>query len=97
MILDELSSKDIANLRLATPAYRQLNGILFRRLLLEDMPWLWEATDLPLRNTNFHLLYRMSKFSWINLKGLKNRKRIWTDVSEVVTRIERHRREGKIA
>jgi len=96
IILDDLSSKDIANLRLATPAYRQLNVILFRRLILEDMPWLWEARDLPLGNTDFHRLYKLFKFCWMNIKGLKNRKRIWRDVSEVVTRIDRYRREGKI-
>ncbi|KAN0104636.1 hypothetical protein V8E51_010381 [Hyaloscypha variabilis] len=96
MILDDLSSKDIANLRLVTPAYRQLNVSLFRRLLLEDMPWIWEARDLPMGNTDFHRLYRLVKFCWTNLKGLRNRERIWKDVSEVVTRIERYRREGKI-
>ena len=97
MILDNLSSKDIANLRLTTPAFRQLNTTLFRRLLLEDMPWLWEAKDLPKGNTDFHRLYKLFKFCWMNIKGLKNRERIWTDVSEVVTRIDRYRREGTIA
>jgi hypothetical protein len=96
MILEGLSSKDIANLRLVTPAYRQLNVGLFRRLLLEDMPWFWEVKDLPMGNTDFHRLYKTVKFCWMNLKGLQNRKRIWKDISEVVTRIEKYRREGKI-
>jgi hypothetical protein len=96
IILDDLSSKEIANLRLVTPAYRQLSVGLFRRLLLEDMPWLWEAKDLPIGNTDFHRLYMMAKFCWMNMKGLQNRKRIWRDVSEVVMRIEKYRREGKI-
>lgn len=96
LILDELSSKDIANLRLVTPAYRQLSVSLFRRLLLEDMPWLWEAKELPMGNTDFHRLYMMVKFCWMNIKGLQNRKRIWKDISEVVTRIEKYRRQGKI-
>lgn len=40
-IIEPLSSKDIANLRLATPAFRQLPISLFRGLLLREMPWLW--------------------------------------------------------
>jgi hypothetical protein len=52
IILDSLSSKDIANLRLVTPAFRQLPVILFRKLLLEDMPFLFEAKDMPVGNTD---------------------------------------------
>jgi hypothetical protein len=96
MILDDLSSKDIANLRLVTPAYRQLTVSTFRRLLLQDFPWMWEVEDLPVGNTDWHRLYKMVKFCWQNLKGLHNRKRIWKDISEVITRMEKYRREGKI-
>jgi len=96
LILDCLSSQDIASLRLATPACRQLNMSLFRRLLLEDMPWLWEAEKLPKGKTDWHRLYKKVKFCGQNLKGLQNRRRIWKDVGEVVTRIGRCKKEGKI-
>ena len=96
LILDGLSSQDIASLRLATPACRQLNMGLFRRLLLGDMPWLWEAEELPKGKTDWHRLYKKVKFCWKNLKGLQNRRRIWNDVREVVTRIGRCKKEGKI-
>jgi hypothetical protein len=52
IILADLSSKDITHIRLVTPAYRQLTVSVFRRLLLEDMPWLWEARELPVGNTD---------------------------------------------
>ena len=96
MIVDYLPSKDIPNLRHAAPSFRQLPRRLFRRLLLEDMPWLWEAQDLPVAETDWYHLYRMLKFCWGNLKGLQNRKRIWKDVEEVVRRIGKYRNEGKI-
>jgi hypothetical protein len=46
-ILDQLPSKDIASLRLSS---RVLSGIpisYFRKLILRDMPWLWEAWGTP--------------------------------------------------
>ena len=96
IILNNLSSKDIANLRIVSPAFRQLPVILFRKLLLEDMPFLFEAEDMPVGNTDWFHLYKMVKGCWQDLKGLRNRKRIWRDVSEVVRRIERYRDEGRI-
>ncbi|KAH6687761.1 hypothetical protein F5X68DRAFT_6435 [Plectosphaerella plurivora] len=40
--------KDIANLRLASRAFRQLPRVLFLDLILHRRPWLWEAwCDLP--------------------------------------------------
>jgi len=41
-------------------------------------------------------MYTMLRAGWQNLKGLRNRRRIWKDVNVVVSRIERLRREGKI-
>jgi hypothetical protein len=38
----------------------------------------------------------MVKGCWQDLKGLKNRKRIWKDVTEVARRIERYRGEGGV-
>ena len=96
MILNHLGSKDIANLRLATPVFRQLPTILFRRLLLEDMPWQFEVKDLDVAKVNWYDCYCMLKSSWKDFKGLRNRERIWRDVEEIVTRIEKYRKEGRI-
>ncbi|MCJ1377209.1 hypothetical protein MMC17_000301 [Xylographa soralifera] len=51
MVLACLSSKDIANLRLASSVFQQLPTILFPRLLLEDMPWFWEARGMHVGDT----------------------------------------------
>ena len=96
MILDHLASKDIANLRLASATFRALPYTLFRRLLFEDMPWLWEARDMPIGETDWHDLYCTTKFCWLGLKGLQNRKRIWKDVETIVGKIEKYREEGDI-
>ena len=96
MILDYLGSGDIANLRLTTPVFRQLPTILFRRLLLEDMPWLYEAKDLDVAKINWYDCYCTLKSTWMDLKGLRNRRRIWRDVEEIVRRIQNFRNEGKI-
>ena len=96
MLLDKLSSKDIANLRLVSRAFRQLPKLLFMKLLREDMPWLWEVEDYDAGNTNWFSLYQMVKGCWLNIKGLKNRQRIWKDVEEVVRRIKVCRENGQI-
>jgi predicted component of viral defense system (DUF524 family) len=96
MIVDKLASKDVVNLRLTTRAYRQLSVILFRKFLLEDMPWLWEALDSPIHLTDWYKLYTLMRSCWQNIKGLRNRKRIWKDVNEIVNRIERLRQDGQI-
>lgn len=96
MILDHLGSKDIANLRLATPVFRQLPAILFRRLFLEDMPWLFEAKDLDVASVDWYDWYCRWKFGQVDLKGLRNRRRIWRDVEEIVRKIQKNREEGRI-
>ncbi|KAF4470833.1 hypothetical protein FALBO_2268 [Fusarium albosuccineum] len=49
MILMQLSSKDIANLRLASRTFLLLPSSLFYRLVVRDMPWLYEAwSSLPI-------------------------------------------------
>lgn len=48
MVLIQLSSKDIANLRLASPTFRRLPYTTWHDLLKKEMPWVWEAwTDRP--------------------------------------------------
>lgn len=43
MVLSHLSSRDIANLRLASRTFRQLPVLVWRDLLVREMPWLWEV------------------------------------------------------
>ena len=96
MILDNLGSKDIANLRLATPVFRQLPTIMFRRLLMEDMPWLFEVEGLDVAKFDWYEFYCAMKSSSKNLKGLRNRKRIWQDLEEIIRRIDDLRKTNQI-
>jgi len=48
IVLSELSSKDIANLRLASRTFYHLPITLWHDLLQKELPWIWEAwTDRP--------------------------------------------------
>ena len=96
MTLNYLHSKDIAALRHVSRAFRQLPTILFRRLIIEEMPWFWEAQDQPLGGTDWHRLYQSVKFDGSTFKGLRNRRRIWKDVEEIVRRVGEYRRNGEI-
>lgn len=96
MVINQLSSTDVASLRLVTPAVRQLPVILFRGLLLREAPWLWEVREMAINTTNWYKLWCKLRISWGELKGLKNRRRIWKDVNEVVRRIEHYREKGEI-
>ncbi|TGO23546.1 hypothetical protein BPAE_0129g00300 [Botrytis paeoniae] len=49
IILYELGSKDIANLRLVSRAFRQLPQQLFRHLLVKELPWFWEIDHIQQR------------------------------------------------
>ena len=92
MVLEYLSSKDIASLRFATRAVRQVPQLMFRRLLLEDMPWMWEVEQIKaLTHAGWNQLYCAIKFDWIGLKGLQNRKRIWKDAEHIVRRIGQYK------
>ena len=82
MILDHLGSKEIAKLRLASPVFRQLPTILFRRLLLEDMPWLFEVKDLKVSRINWYDCYCAFKALCRDSKGLRMRRRIWERVED---------------
>jgi hypothetical protein len=179
-ILSFLASSDIANLRLASRAYRQLPIFLWRKLLQKEMPWLWEVWDteephpwalvgtaarykkkqkeiedreeelkalnfcrevlkeempevlesepwieaeehlvskpklpepllaiqaealkslvwtLPAENTNWFEVYTLVTRHWKYLKGLQNRRRIWTDVGRITSKIRKYRLKGKI-
>ncbi|KAF2641925.1 hypothetical protein P280DRAFT_468412 [Massarina eburnea CBS 473.64] len=174
-ILDHLSSKDIAALRLTSRTFHQLPISYFQKLILREMPWLWEAWPtankperlppyafwatvtgvqaekklqktpkaiailndyvkivskempelapllenrlpgaiqqvldehkreldehedrkpffLPPGGTDYFLLYTLITRHWGDLKGLQNRRRIWTDCEETLKEMKRVRR-----
>lgn len=47
LILSQLSSNDIASIRLASRSFQQLPISFFHSLILREMPWLWEAWKIP--------------------------------------------------
>lgn len=140
-VLRYLGSTDIASLRLASRTFSQLPIALWRRLLAEEMPWLWElwTTDLPyfwatvtardiiahkiesevpnpdgsfdivdhtidvakrqaewalpkppLHGTNWYMLYTDIKRHWGEIKGLRNRKRIWNHLEKMMVDMDRY-------
>ena len=68
--------------------------MVFRRLVLEELPWFWEANSLPAGYTNWYALYSKVRHVWCTLKGLRNRKRIRKDVEEIVKSIERTKEQS---
>lgn len=58
---------------------------------------MWEFKDMEGAKVDWHDLYCKMKVCWMGLKGLKNRKRIWEDIEEILRRIERLRSDGRIA
>ena len=46
MILEHLDVPDVAHLRLASAAFRQLPQSYFHRLFLDKMPWVWDVQSL---------------------------------------------------
>ncbi|KAL2867778.1 uncharacterized protein BJX67DRAFT_352248 [Aspergillus lucknowensis] len=49
-----------------------------------------EELKLPRETTNWHQVYTQIKRNWAQLRGLRNRKRIWEDVEEVIRRIRKY-------
>lgn len=83
-----LSSRDIANLRLATRSYRYLPDILFKHLIRTEMPFFWEIDELQSGQTDWSQLYAKLKIDWRkNVLGLRNRERIWKEVEGIVDMI----------
>ncbi|KAL4981699.1 hypothetical protein BDW68DRAFT_75775 [Aspergillus falconensis] len=52
-----------------------------------------DSVNLPMANLNWHQVYTTIKRNWGCLKGLRNRKRIWEDVAEIIRRIQKY--EGR--
>ena len=61
------------------------------------MPWFFEVKDLDVAKYNWYELYCALKSSWKDLKGVRNRRRIWWDLEEILRRIDGFRKEGKVA
>jgi len=74
----------------AQEPYRDLNAERTRTRAEEA------SVELPWGKTNWYELYRNFTVQWKQLKGLHNRRRIWKDVEEIISRIGRYRDEGKI-
>lgn len=64
MILDLLPRQDVANLRLASSTFKQLPQSYFRKLVLHEMPWIWEVSPLQAQ-TNDLDWYRL----WLALSA----------------------------
>ncbi|KAL2831471.1 hypothetical protein BDW59DRAFT_169731 [Aspergillus cavernicola] len=47
-----------------------------------------DPMKLPRANKNWHRVYTQIKRNWGMLKGLRNRRRIWEDIEEIIRRIE---------
>jgi hypothetical protein len=146
LLVSFLGASDLNNLRIASKAFTSLPNSVWRRLVREEMPWLWESSEevhvpslwtavtandlklfiearkhysaqlkdvytpiseavdfllpfpkavpnqlqLPRGDTNWHGVYTQIKKNWISLKGLRNRRRIWEDVEEIIKRIEKY-------
>lgn len=90
MILSCLTSQEIANVRLSSRAFRQLPSSIFHGLLKDEKEWLWEVGGLPI-NSNWYEIWMDSKEDFGGLKGLKNRRRVCKDVTEILRRIASYR------
>ncbi|KAK2747219.1 hypothetical protein FQN55_005214 [Onygenales sp. PD_40] len=95
-ILAHCDSQSLANMRLVTQACRQLRPILFRNLLAKEMPWIWELEDLDIHKYDWREVFQHAKTRWMSFKGLRNRRRIWSDIEEILNQVERYRRQGVI-
>jgi hypothetical protein len=166
-IVSHLSSSDIAGLRLSSPAFTHLPISAWHRLIVEEVPWLYEAWSsapspyywatviahdlikekhelekfnhrlqeqtiiikqempeihdlwlkdkskwewpehperqelldsspmkLPYEKTNWYQLYCDITANQMQLKGLRNRARIWDAVMQIITAIKEYRSHG---
>jgi hypothetical protein len=57
IILHQLGSKDVANLRLASAAFVQLPRIYWKHLVHQEMPWVWELKDLGDKQIDWYCLW----------------------------------------
>lgn len=48
------------------------------------------------KTRNWCRIYCEAKIHWDELKGLRNRQRIWADIEENLRRVDEYRREDRI-
>jgi len=77
MIMEYLSPNEIAIWNKASHSFSGLPSRIFRRFVLEEFPWLWEAKILSPRQTDWYRLYLSVKFHWSSLKQFRRRERPW--------------------
>jgi hypothetical protein len=65
--------------------------LAIRAEALESLAW-----TLPAENTNWFEVYTLVTRHWKYLKGLQNRRRIWTDIGRITSKIRKYRLKGKI-
>ncbi|PQE32796.1 F-box-like domain-containing protein [Rutstroemia sp. NJR-2017a WRK4] len=53
MLLMELDSKSIRNLRLVSRAFRQLPPQVYKHLIVKELPWFWEIDEIPTQKQEF--------------------------------------------
>lgn len=71
LILINLSSKDIANLRVASRKFGPLPDILFRHLIITEIPWFGEAPKLKRGSVSWFELYQNLKRRPMRSKALR--------------------------
>lgn len=54
MILDQLSSKDIASLRSVSRAFHAMSKKFFHQLIHKELPWFWEEDELIKMNDEWY-------------------------------------------
>jgi hypothetical protein len=102
MVLLELERKDIANLRLASRAFRQLPLLLFKSLLTREKPYFWELAELEdgasknhKREVNYFALWSNLQKLESDSLGFRNRKRVWHCIESCIEWISQIRDENK--
>ena len=75
-ILELLSRRDAANLRLASPCFRQLPQSYFHHLVQSEMPWVWEIESLQPRHIDWYQLWCLL-FAADGDGGMDEKEREW--------------------
>jgi len=59
IVLELVTPRDVAALRLVSPAFTQLPQMYFNHLVRSEMPWMWEINELslPLRQMDWYRLW----------------------------------------
>ncbi|KAL5320364.1 hypothetical protein ACEPPN_011165 [Leptodophora sp. 'Broadleaf-Isolate-01'] len=88
MIRSDLSSQDIASLRLVSRSFRYLPKQLFLQLIEKEMPWFWEFDELEAFMERARADYSRLSLAKGRLLGLGNRVRVWNVAEDIAERIK---------